>query len=297
MMVQKLMQKIHPAPNGDWTSTVKAASTALPTVAMAVFFYLPLLAVVVFSFWERSGLWMEPAISFGAYLSLAPLADKIGKSVVIGLVAGALSVVMAFPVAYFATFKLSDFRRMALLSVLAIPFFVSPFIRTTMLIPLLGDSGLINEFLLSTGLISRPLSLLFSDTGIVIGAVVTHTPVVIFTGWLSMSMIDEELLDAAADLRATPITAIRTIIAPLALPGLSVGALFVIASTMGSVIFPVVLGGPGATSVGLLVQRSFGQLNVPRAGAIMVVSSVVYLVGLYFAAKHLEIENMFDRSE
>jgi len=238
---------------------------------------------------------MEPALSLQAYFDLQSVADQMVQSILVGIFAGAVSVAIAFPVAYYATFKLSAFRRMMLLSVLAVPFFVSPFVRTTMLIPILGNSGVINSALVSIGIVNEPIVLMFSTTGIVIGAVVTHTPVVIFTGWLSMSMVDEELLKAASDLRAKPRTIIRTIIVPLSLPGLAVGGLFVTASTMGSTIYPIVLGGPSSTSIGLLVQRSFGQLNVPRAGAIMVVSSLVYLIGLYIASQGLDVEEMFER--
>jgi ABC-type spermidine/putrescine transport system permease subunit I len=276
-------------------ATVKFTGSRLPTVAILVLFYLPLTAVVVFSFWDRSGLWMEPAFNLDAYLSIKPLLDQLLKSLVLGVVAGLLSVMLAFPVAYYATYKLPDFHRKVLLSILAIPFFVSPFIRITMLIPLIGDNGIINQTLISIGILDQPLTLLFSDVGILIGALITYTPIVIFTGWLSMSMIDKELIDAAKDLRAGPFTAIRTVVIPLAMPGLSIGALFVIASTMGSTVFPVVLGGPSSTSVGLLVQRSFGQLNVPRASAIMVVSSFIYLIGLVLAAQKLKLDKLFDR--
>jgi ABC-type spermidine/putrescine transport system permease subunit I len=276
-------------------AAVKYTGARTPIAAILVLFYLPLVAVVIFSFWDRSGLWMEPAFNLDAYLSIEPLLDQLLKSLVLGLIAGLLSVILAFPVAYYATYKLQDFHRLVLLSILAIPFFVSPFIRVTMLIPLIGDNGIINEMLLSIGIIDQPITLLFTDVGILIGALVTYTPIVIFTGWLSMSMIDREFIDAANDLRAGPFTAIRTIVIPLAMPGLSIGALFVIASTMGSTVFPVVLGGPSSTSVGLLVERSFGQLNVPRASAIMVVSSFIYLIGLVLAAQKLKLDELFDR--
>ena len=276
-------------------SLIKKVGLNLPTVVISLLFYLPLLAVVIFSFWERSNLWMEPAINFDAYIGLWSVSDQIIESIGIGLVAGTLSLIMAFPIAYYATFKLDGIRQMALLSILAIPFFVSSFIRIGMLIPILGDSGIINETLLTIGIINEPISILFTDRAVVIGALITHTPIVIFTGWLSMSMIDKELLQAAADLGAGPITTIRTIVLPLALPGLSIGALFVVAATMGSTIYPVVLGGPSSTSIGLLVERSFGQLNVPRAAAITVVTTSLYLVALYAVAGRLNLEKMFER--
>lgn len=286
-----------PSSKQQLVSILKNVGARVPIAAITLFFYFPLIAVVSFSFWERTGFWMEPALSFQSYIGLQSVADEMAESVVVGLFAGAVSVIIAFPVAYYATFKLPAFRRMVLLSILAVPFFVSPFVRTTMLIPIFGNSGIINDALLTVGVVDEPIDFIFSTSGIIIGAVITHTPVVIFTGWLSMSMIDKELIKAASDLRAKPRTVIRTIIVPLALPGLSVGGLFVIASTMGSTIYPIVLGGPSSTSMGLLVQRSFGQLNVPRAGAIMVVSSIIYLVGLYIAARGLDVEEMFERFE
>jgi ABC-type spermidine/putrescine transport system permease subunit I len=266
-----------------------------PVVAILLLFYVPILAIVVFSFWTRSGLWMEPAFSFGSYQTLFTIQlEQLIQSFQIGILVGVIALIMAFPIAYLVTFVASDFRRMIILSIFAIPFFVSIFIRTIMWIPILGRNGVVNSTLQTLGLIEEPFGfLLFSNTSLVIGALSAFMPFVIFTGWLAMQMIDEELLHAASDLGAPPLTAIRTIIVPLSLAGLSVGVLFVVAASMGESIFPLVLGGSDAISIGLMTQRSFSQLNVPLAAAANVISIGIYVIALIVITRFVDLSELF----
>jgi ABC-type spermidine/putrescine transport system permease subunit I len=205
-----------------------------------------------------------------------------------------LALVLAFPVAYLVTFVSSDLQRMVILSIFAVPFFVSPFVRILLLVPILGADGVVNSALLTVGLIKEPLSfLLFTNLSVLIGALVSFMPFVIFTGWLSMEMMDRELKRAAEDLGAKPLTTIRTVVGPLALPGLLVGVLFVIAAAMGESIFPRVLGGTNAVSIGLMTQRSFSQLNVPFAAAVAVVSVSAYVLALAVIMRYVSLDELF----
>lgn len=270
-----------------------------PVVAILLLFYVPILAVVVFSFWTRSGLWMEPALSLESYQRLFTIqGSQLIQSFQLGITVGIIALVMAFPVAYLVTFVSSDFRRMIILSIFAVPFFVSIFIRNIMWIPILGKNGVVNSSLQAIGLIDEPLGfLLFSNTSIVIGALSAFLPFVIFTGWLAMKMIDRELLQAASDLGATPMTAVRTVVVPLSMAGLSVGVLFVIASSMGESIFPLVLGGADAISIGLMTQRSFSQLNVPLAAAVNVISIGAYVIALIVITRFVDLSELFEVHE
>ncbi len=267
----------------------------LPIAVLILGFYVPLLSLFVFSFWERTGLWMEPAFTLRAYDHLFTRnVGQLSQSIGIGIVTGVAALVLAFPVAYLVTFVSSDFQRMVFLSVFAVPFFVSPFVRILLLVPILGRNGVINDTLIALGLIDGPLEfLLYTNTGVIIGALVTFMPFVIFTGWLSMEMMDKELNLAAADLGARPLTSVRTVIVPLALPGILVGVLFVIAATMGEAIFPRVLGGTDAISIGLMTQRAFTQLDVPFASAVTVVSLTLYVFGLAVVAKYVNLGELF----
>lgn len=267
----------------------------LPIVAIIIGFYVPLLSLVVFSFWERAGLWMEPAISFEAYRQLFTVnSGQLAHAIGMGLLSGAIALLLAFPVAYLVTFISSDFQRMVFLSIFAVPFFVSPFVRILLLVPILGSNGIINQVLMAVGITDQPVTfLLFSNTGVLIGTLVSFMPFVIFTGWLSMEMIDVELKQAASDLGARPLTTIRTVIVPLALPGLMVGVLFVIAASMGEAIFPRVLGGTDAVSIGLMTQRAFAQLNVPFAAAVATTALVIYITGLAILSRFVQLDELF----
>jgi spermidine/putrescine transport system permease protein len=270
-----------------------------PVVAILLLFYVPILAIVVFSFWTRSGLWMEPALSLESYRRLFTIqGGQLLQSFQLGITVGIIALIMAFPVAYLVTFVSSDFRRMVILSIFAVPFFVSIFIRNIMWIPILGKNGVVNSSLQAVGLIDEPLRfLLFSNTSMIIGALSAFMPFVIFTGWLAMKMIDRELLQAASDLGATPITAVRTVVVPLSLAGLSVGVLFVIAAAMGESIFPLVLGGADAISIGLMTQRSFSQLNVPLAAAVNVISIGAYVIALVVITRFVDLSELFEVHE
>lgn len=275
--------------------TVGWAGYRLPVLVMFLGFYVPLLSLVVFSFWERTGLWMEPAFTLVSYERLfTQNLGQLTQAVGMGLITGLLAAVLAFPVAYLVTFISSDFQRMVALSVFAVPFFVSPFVRILLLVPILGNNGVINDTLLALGLIDQPLTfLLYTNLGVLIGTLVSFMPFVIFTGWLSMEMMDIEVKEAASDLGAGPLTSIRTVIVPLALPGLLVGSLFVVAASMGEAIFPRVLGGTNAVSIGLMTQRSFSQLDVPFAAAVTVVSLVIYVGGLILITLYVDLGELF----
>jgi spermidine/putrescine transport system permease protein len=266
-----------------------------PMAVMLLGFYVPLLSLFVFSFWERSGLWMEPAFTTAAYETLfSTNVGQLTQSFSMGLTTGLVALVLAFPVAYLVTFISSDFQRMVFLSVFAVPFFVSPFVRILLLVPILGADGVVNTALLSVGLIDQPLGfLLFTNVSVLIGTLVSFMPFVIFTGWLSMEMMDKELKHAAEDLGARPLTTIRTVVGPLALPGLLVGVLFVIAASMGEAIFPRVLGGTDAVSIGLMTQRGFAQLNVPFSAAVTVVSLSAYVIGLVVITRYVSLDELF----
>jgi ABC-type spermidine/putrescine transport system permease subunit I len=256
---------------------------------------IAMLSLIVFSFWERSGLWMEPAFTLASYQQLfSTNAGQLVQSFQTGIATGMLALVLAFPVAYLVTFVSSDLQRMVILSIFAVPFFVSPFVRILLLVPILGADGVVNSALLTVGLIKEPLSfLLFTNLSVLIGALVSFMPFVIFTGWLSMEMMDRELKRAAEDLGAKPLTTIRTVVGPLALPGLLVGVLFVIAAAMGESIFPRVLGGTNAVSIGLMTQRSFSQLNVPFAAAVAVVSVSAYVLALAVIMRYVSLDELF----
>lgn len=269
---------------------------SVPILGILLLFYVPLLIVVMLSFWEKTRFWVEPGFTFRAYETLfTELRGNLMTSFEHGIIAGLVSLVLMFPLVYFMSRMLDEDRTTILLSIFAIPFFVSPLVKVIMLIPILGTNGLVNDVLLATGLIDSPITwLLASNTSVYIGTISTFMPFVLFAGYLSMEMIDSELVNAAQDLGARPLTSIRTVLIPLSIPGLGVGVLFVIAASMGESLFPRVLGDPNAISIGLMVERAYNFLDVPLASAIMVVSLTVYIALIVLLGYYYDIDKMFE---
>jgi len=259
---------------------------------------MPLVSIVVFSFWKRSGFWIEPALSLDAYAHL--LDSRRGDllfSLFQGGVAGVLAFVLAFPIAYLVSFKANDKMETLLLSLFAVPFFVSVFVRSVMWVPVLGRNGPINAVLLGTGLVSSPVEILGNDSAVMIGALSATMPFVIFTGWLSMEMMDDTLIEAAKDLGARPLTVVRDVIVPLAAPGLLIGVLFVLTQTMGESIFASTLGGVDAVTIGTMTEQAFSLFNVPLVSAIMVVSMLIYVIGLVVITRMIDLAEIFTTFE
>ena len=121
-----------------------------------------------------------------------------------------------------------------------IPFWTSSLIRTYALIIILKANGLINTFLLFTGLIDRPLMLLYTNTAVFIGLVYTLMPFMILPIYASIEKLDKQLVEAAYDLGAGTVQVFARVIVPLTLPGIIAGCIIVFLPAMGLFYIPVV---------------------------------------------------------
>src|SRR5699024_701231 len=123
-----------------------------------------------------------------------------------------------------------------------IPFWISLLVRTFSWIILLQNEGVINQFLMSIGVISEPIKLLYSTTGVVIGMVHVLYPFMFFSLYSVMKGIDQRLVDAAEGLGARPMKAFTQITLPLSLPGILAGSLLVFVMSLGFFVTPALLG-------------------------------------------------------
>jgi putative spermidine/putrescine transport system permease protein len=113
----------------------------------------------------------------------------------------------------------------------------------------------VNWLLLSTGLAKKPVTLLYSETAVVIGSLHVFFPMMVLPVASALGRIDPRLEDAARTLGATAWRSFRRITLPLSLPGLAVGCTLVFSLTAGSFVTPAILGGTGAQMLGMLVDQ------------------------------------------
>ena len=255
---------------------------AAPIAFVTMFLLVPLALTGVLSFWKRAGFKLEPAFtlaSYEAFFSGVRL-SVLEKSLVAALIVTVLGLLIAYPIAWFLSNRVSRRTSQVFLFLLAVPFVINPIIRNFSLAWLLGRTGPINSGLAALGLTDGPLDwLLFSDFAVILGLVMSYMPFMIYPLWLALSGIDRRLVEASWMLGASPAATFRRITLPLSLPGVFAASIFGFVGTFGESSVPIILGGLGYQLMGNTITSSLDVLNYPLAAAM---SSVVAATMLAF---------------
>ena len=269
----------------------------IPALWLTLFVLIPLLVVVRISLSERVlarppyrplmpgsfdlASWREAlsGLSLDTYREL--LADGLYRhallvSVGLALAATAIIAVVGFAMALGVARAPSRWRPL-LLAAVVLPFWTSFLVRVYAWIGILKQGGWLSQLLVAAGL--GPLEWLGTDTGILIGLVYAYLPFMILPVYASLERQDATLLEAAADLGATPLNRFWTITVPLALPGIAAGSLLCLIPMVGEFVVPELLGGSDTLMLGRTLWAEFFQnLNWPLASAIAVVLLAILLV-------------------
>ncbi|NVD40282.1 ABC transporter permease [Ensifer sp. HO-A22] len=263
---------------------------------LAVFFLGPLAIMMVTSF-LAPGLyggveWTFYPHNFGRILGFAdPMFedfDPVYIAIFIRSVKiAALTVLAALIVCYPAAFciaRLSERWKNFCLFLITLPFFTSLIVRLFVWVLILRQTGLVNEMLLSTGMIARPLDLIYTDGAIILGMVYVFIPFMFMPVYGSVEKLDWTLVRASLDLGAGPIRTFWRIILPLTAPGIVGGAIIVFIPALGNFVVPAILGGAKVMMLGNLIEQQFlAARNWPFGSALaMMVMSVMLLLLLVY---------------
>jgi putative spermidine/putrescine transport system permease protein len=225
-----------------------AAILLFPASAVVVaFLCLPLILMFRYSFNRFvPGQFMVDALTLENYAKF--ISDPYYTSVLSTTVAMAVGVtvvclILGFPVAMYLARVQSKYKA-ALLLLIILPLFVGNAVRAAGWMVAFGQRGIINSFLEGIGLISEPLTLMYTATAVFIGIVSINLPFVILTLQSVLEGIEQNAVDAAQSLGATPLQAWRLVTLPLATPGILAAAVLSFILTMNAYATPVLLGGP-----------------------------------------------------
>lgn len=200
----------------------------------------------------------------------------LGRTIYIAGATTVLSLVLGYPTAYFIA-RMKG-RRDVLLFFIILPWLVSLIVRTYGWIVLLGNRGVINGFLLSSGLLESPAKLMFNSVGVLIGMVHVFCPFMILAILNSFLHLERSMEEAAMSLGAGPSTTFRRIVLPLTLPGVMNGIVLVFLMATGAVVTPLMLGGVRDGLLGSQIYREvIDVFDLPKAAAISVILTVVAL--------------------
>jgi spermidine/putrescine transport system permease protein len=187
-----------------------------------------------------------------------------------------ICVVIGYPMAYYIA-RADEARRNRLLLLVMVPFWTSFLIRTYAWITILKQEGLLNGLLQSLGLITSPLSLLYTPAAVVIGLVYAYLPFMILPIYSSAEKLDPSLVEAAYDLGAGPLRAFSSVIIPLTMPGIAAGTLLVFVPAIGMFAITDLMGGAKVPMIGNVIQNQFMQArDWPFGSALGVVFMLLF---------------------
>ncbi len=245
-----------------------------------LFFVLPLIFVVIVSFWNYNDYEMLPVFTTRSYTEsfegcLAQLPDlctilkTYASTVKFCLIVWAATLVIGFTVAYFLAFYVKSVTtQMTLFLICTIPFWTSNVIRMISWIPLLGRNGLVNQTLVHAHLIGAPIEwLLYSPFSVALAFVHLFTFFMVAPIFNSMMRIDRRLMEAAYDAGASGWQMLTNVVIPLCKPGIAIGSIFVVTIVMGDFITFDEMGGEQIASAGKVIETRLGALQFPPAAA------------------------------
>ena len=286
----------------------RAAVVSGPFLWLFLFFLLPFFIVLKISFAEAdvaippyteiysyAEQKLDIVLNLGNYLFLGEdelyLAAYLG-SLKIAFFSTILCLLIGYPMAY-AIARARKESQTTLLLLIMMPTWTAILIRVYAWMGILSNNGLLNGFLLWTGLISEPLQILNTNIAVYIGVVYSYLPFMILPLFANLVKHDHTLLEAASDLGSSNFNNFWKITVPLSKNGIIAGSMLVFIPVVGEFVIPELLGGPETLMIGkVLWQEFFNNRDWPVASALAVVMLAILIIPIILfnrnQAKELE---------
>lgn len=245
--------------------------------------FAPLLLMLTLSFWTQDYLTLDRTLTLNNYVEAwtHPVYQMLFKrSLFISISVTFLTILIAFPVAYYISFYGGP-KKTLWIFLVTIPFWTSYLLRMFLWKVILGYNGVLNSFLLWLEVITEPLTVILYNANAVIIAL-THgwAPFAILPIFVSLEKIDRSLLEASNDLGDGAIQQFFRIILPLSMPGVVAAGLIVFIPTIGEYITPKLVGGTDGLMIANMIQVQFSKANNAPLGAALSVSSLIIVTSI-----------------
>ncbi|MEM6372629.1 MAG: ABC transporter permease subunit [Pseudomonadota bacterium] len=259
---------------------------ALFLVPFAVVFKISLsdiaLAIPPYTPTAKDGIWtMLSGLDFENFVFLSE-DDLYWKaylsSLQIAFISTVLTLCVGYPMAY-AMARAPEQWRATLLMLVILPFWTSFLIRVYAWVGILSGEGFLNQFLIWTGLIADPLTILNTNTAVYIGIVYTYLPFMILPIYSALDRLDGSLIEAAEDLGCSRLKAFWLVTIPLSKNGIIAGCFLVFIPALGEFVIPSLLGGSGTLMIGkVLFEEFFSNRDWPVASAVAVILLLILII-------------------
>ncbi|WP_319520496.1 ABC transporter permease [uncultured Martelella sp.] len=281
----------HPNKPPAWLAYVQIAPL---TLVLTLFLVLPLIMVLIVSFFDYDSFRVIPDFVLTNYKEMlfsATIWRTLWSTIRFTLYVLAITAVLGFLVAYYVAFYV---RRPGVKTLFflacAVPFLTSNIIRMISWVPYLGRNGLLNDALVSTGVIDKPLDmLLYSPFAVILVYVYLYTLFMVTPLFNSMMRIDKSLVEAATDAGAKPWQIMMFVILPLCRSGFAIGAVFIITLVMSDYVTVRLMSGGQSASTVLLISNQISLLQYPAACANAILLLVVVMSAIGAMLRNVDI--------
>src|SRR5476649_2538406 len=210
--------------------------------------------------------------------------EMFARTFRVALLVTLLSALLGAPEAYILNRMKSPWRGLFLLLILG-PLLISVVARTLGWALLFGgNSGLVNKGLMSAGLIAAPIPFMFTETGMIVALTHVLMPYMVLSVWAALQRLDPQIENAAVALGAGPLTTLRRIVLPQAMPGILSGAIIVFSLAASAFATPAIIGGRRLKVASTLAYDEFlNTLNWPLGATVAVILLVVLATAVIVA--------------
>lgn len=299
----RMIARLRSAMNNTSIGWGRRIGIGLPYLWLTIFFLLPFLIVLKISLsepqlsqppytplttWSQDSV-LQINLNLSNYLLLSGddlYLDAFINSLQIASISTMLCLFIGYPMAY-AIATTTDRWRNILLMLIILPFWTSFLIRVYAWIGILKPQGILNDLLLSLGLINEPLAILHTQLAVYIGIIYSYLPFMVLPLYANLAKLDHSLLEASADLGARPFTSFLRITLPLSLPGIIAGSMLVFIPAVGEFVIPDLLGGPDSLMVGKLMWTEFFSNKDWPLAAALAICMLLLLVLPFIAMQRL----------
>lgn len=254
--------------------TLLSPTLFVVVAAMAV----PLALMVAYSFWSQSYVTLDTSFTLKNYedvFSREIYRILFLRSVAISAMVTLVTVLLAYPIAYFVAFDVKRHKLLWLI-LLTLPFWTSYLLRVFSWKVILGYNGVINSGLMSLGLISEPLQfLLYNPFAVVVTLAHAWAAFAILPIYVSLEKIDRTLLEAATDLGDGPVRRFFRVTLPLSMPGVIAASVLIFIPTVGDYVTPTMVGGTGGVMIANIIQAQFGKANNWPLGSALAITTML----------------------
>jgi putative spermidine/putrescine transport system permease protein len=258
-------------------------------LGVVIFFFIPVFALFRVSFYENVGMGVyRPAFSLDGYIKF--LSDPFYVKIILYTIKNALLVTLialaaGYPAAYFVA-KASGIKKIICLLLVIVPLWTNLIVRIYGWFVILGRKGFINTLLLWTGVIDKPLSMIFSSFSVIIGLLDVVFPWVLLILISVLEGIDWSMIEAARDLGAKRFKSFYEITFKLSIPGMAVAGLFAFVWSMGEYAVPSLLGSSAQRTISIEVaDQILNVLNWPFGASIAFVLLTISVAVLLISNK------------